>query len=66
MTRDELNRKRMMFQIYANRNRMPQIQKNNNEEPIAHSATNDFLEYRKKVAAGTRMQRENDKWKMKK
>ena len=61
MTRDELNRKRMMFQIYANRNRMPQIQKNNNEEPIAHSATNDFLEYRKKVAAGTRMQRENNK-----
>ena len=61
MTRDELNRKRMMFQIYANRNKMPQIQKNDNEEPIAHSATNDFLEYRKKVAAGMRMQRENNK-----
>ena len=39
---------------------MPQIQKNTNEEPVAHSATNDFLEYRKKVAAGTRMQRENN------
>jgi len=61
MTRDELNRKRMMFQIYANRNKMPQLQKNDNEEPIAHSATNDFLEYRKKVAAGMRMQRENNK-----
>ena len=61
MTRDELNRKRMMFQIYANRNKMPQIQKNANEEPVAHSATNDFLEYRKKVAAGVRMQKENNK-----
>ena len=60
MTRDELNRRRMMFQIYSNRNKMPQLQKNTNEEPVAHSATNDFLEYRKKVAAGTRMQRENN------
>lgn len=59
MTRDELNRRRMMFQIYANRNKMPQIQKNDNEEPLKHSATNEYLEYRKKVAAGMKMQRDN-------
>jgi len=60
MTRDELYRKRMMFQIYANRNKIPQMQTNANNEPLKHSATNDYLEYRKKVAAGVRMQREND------
>lgn len=59
MTRDELNRRRMMFQIYANRNKMPQLQKNDNEEPLKHSATNEYLEYRKKVAAGMKMQRDN-------
>lgn len=59
MTRDELNRRRMMFQIYANRNKMPQLQKNNNDEPLKHSATNEYLEYRKKVAAGMKIQRDN-------
>ena len=61
MTRDELYRKRMMFQIYSSRNQMPKIETNANNEPLKHSATNDYLEYRKKVAAGVRMQRENDK-----
>ena len=60
MTRDELNRRRMMFQIYANRNKIPQMQKDSNQEPLKHSATNEFLEYRKKVAAGMRMQKDND------
>ena len=62
MTRDELNRKRMMFQIYANRNQVPKMQINSeSQEPIKHSATNEFLEYRKKVAAGVKLQKENNK-----
>lgn len=61
MTRDELYRKRMMFQIYSSRNHMPKFETNANNEPLKHSATNDYLEYRKKVAAGVRMQKENDK-----
>ena len=61
MTRDELYRKRMMFQIYSSRNQMPKIETNANNEPLKHSATNDYLEYRKKVAAGVRIQKENNK-----
>ena len=47
-----------MFQIYANRNQVPKMETDTKNQPIRHSATNEFLEFRKRVAAGTKRQKE--------
>lgn len=59
MTRDELNRRRMMFQINAKKNNLlkPEYEVQN-PNVLRHSATNDYLEFRKKVAQGAKMQKE--------
>ena len=55
MTREELNRKRLMFQIQQNRNQLlkPDL-------GMSHSATNEFLDYRKRVAEGMRAKRDSE------
>lgn len=59
MTYEELMRRRMMFQIHSKRNELPKVDTNvPNPNVVKHSATNDYLEFRKKVAAGAKKQRQ--------
>lgn len=59
MTKEELNRRRMMFQINAKRNELLKPE-DISTSTVRHSATNDFLAFRKKVAAGMKKQKEQN------
>lgn len=59
MTKEELNRRRMMFQINAKRNELLKPE-DIGISTVRHSATNDFLAFRKKVAAGMKKQKEQN------